>query len=195
MADTPDFLLEKVEENGVPDKLDILQRYVDEFRELNFKLEQEEDKVKALKEEIKTISRDKIPGILLPNGLSEIRLSSGDKIVIKQELRPSVTEENKAEFFKWLESIDAGEIIKNVFYFDRMEDDKMKELFTFLLSKEYSYTRKQDVHPQTMIKFFKELLGIGKSDYEEGIAEGKYKKPEDLPPCVTVFSYHETKVK
>lgn len=199
MADTPDFLMEQVEkdatENNVADKLDTLQNYVDEFRALLFKLEQEEYRLKTLKEQIKELSREKIPSILLNNGLSELRLASGDKVIIKEEVRPSVTEENKPAFFKWLESIEAGDLIKNVFYMDRMEEGKMKELFMFLMEKEYGYTRKQDVHPQTLIKFFKEYLGIGKEDYEDGIASGKYKRIDELPPCVSVFVYNETKLK
>jgi len=64
-----------------------------------------------------------------------------------------------------------------------------------LLDKEFEYDIKKDVHPATKKKYFKEILGLGQEDYEEGLKSGKYLKLSDIEIFAKIFKYHFTKLK
>ncbi len=192
MAKAPEFL--KGQEEEIQD-LDKLHEMAVRFLELEKDIDKLSDQLKEKKKLLNNYSQETIPQFLLANGLSEIRLASGEKITIKEDI--SITIKDDSAFFKFLHERKEDDIIKTFFDFGKMEVDKLNALFGFLNNDDYDYNVKKDVHAQTKKKYFKGLLGIGmdKEDYEEGLSGGEYVRKEDIAEFVKIFNYYITKVK
>jgi len=192
MTKAPAFLKgQKTEVQDLKKLHDMAVRYL----ELENEIEELNEELAGKKKEFNRYSQEEIPQFLLANGLSEIRLESGEKITIKEDI--SITIKDDREFFKFLRERNEDDIIKTFFSFDKMESDKLNELCRFLNDEEFGYEMKKDVHAQTKKKYFKGLLGMGqdKEDYEEGLLGGEYVRKEDVDGFAKIFNYYVTKVK
>lgn len=120
-------------------------------QELSQKLKDEEAKLRELLE-------IKIPETLESVGLKELKLTSGKKISIVDELAFNISEKNKPSCMKWLRDNNFDSIIKNVVsaQFAKGEDSKALQVYRELLTKGFNATHKEDVHWQTMKAFLKE---------------------------------------
>lgn len=136
-----------------------------EVGELCTQAEEQQNKVKELtkqlKEEearLKELLEYKIPETLESVGLKELKLSSGKKITIVEELAFNISEQRKASCMQWLRDNNFDSIIKNVVsaQFAKGEDDKALKIYRELLANGYNATHKEDVHYQTMKAFLKE---------------------------------------
>jgi hypothetical protein len=78
-----------------------------------------------------------------------------------------------------------------------MESTMLAKLFDFLADKEYEYNAEQKVHPMTLKKYFRDLLGVGseQAELEAGRKAGAFLKPEDVADFASVFQLFTTKVK
>ncbi len=192
MISTPEFLKNKKEEidNDSLKKLAIL---VNSYLKHQLKIEILEKKLKEEKKLFNDYNQTEIPQFLLKNGLSEIKLDTGEKITIKENI--SITIINEDLFFIFLNERKESDIIKTNFAFDRMNNDKLNSLFSFLNQFDYDYNAKKSVHSQTKTKYFKELLGIGKEDIKEGLKNKKYLRKEELELFVNIFNFYSTKIK
>jgi len=191
-AKAPAFLKgQKTEVQDLKKLHDMAVRYL----ELENEIEELNETIAEKKKQFNHYSQEAIPQFLLKNGLSEIKLDTGEKIKIKEDI--SITIKNDREFFKFLRERNEDDIIKTFFSFDKMESDKLNELCKFLNDEEFGYEMKKDVHAQTKKKYFKGLLGMGadKEDYEEGLLGGEYVRKEDVDGFVKIFNYYITKVK
>lgn len=191
---TPDFL-KTTEDSIEASELSRLQHLVKEYQDREAMVKDLEEELKHAKEAFNVIAQQEIPNILNQYGIGDIRLASGDKISVKQELSVSVKADKLLEFYKFLEDRGDTDIIKLMFQFRRMPEEKMQDLFTFLNEYGYDYEYEKGVHPQTLKKYFKELLGIGQDDQEEGIRLKRYLKPSDVNSFATFFVYYTTKIK
>ena len=188
----PDFL--KNEKEELTDaSLTKLKRLVDKFVYWAQEVEDAEEKLKEKKEMFNHLSLDLIPEFLLAAGLSEIKLASGEKVIIKEGI--SVTIKDEECFYKFLEDRNELDILKTQFDFGRIEDEQLENLFAWLMHHKYEYEVKKDVHAQTKKKYFKELLGVGAKDYEEGLKSGKYLRKEDIEIFASIFTFHSTSLK
>ncbi len=188
----PDFLKNEKEELNDASLME-LKELVDKFKKANNEVTLLEEQLKEKKKEFNHLSLDLIPEFLLAAGLSEIKLQTGEKVIIKEGI--SVTIKDEESFYKFLEDRNELDILKTQFNFGRIEEDKLENLFAWLMSNEYTYDVKKDVHAQTKAKYFRELLGIGASDYEEGLINGKYLRKEDVEIFASIFTFHATKLK
>ena len=120
-------------------------------QELSQKLKDEEAKLRELLE-------IKIPETLESVGLKELKLTSGKKISIVDELAFNISEKNKPNCMKWLRDNNFDSIIKNVVsaQFAKGEDSKALQVYRELLANGFNATHKEDVHWQTMKAFLKE---------------------------------------
>ena len=118
---------------------------------LSQELKNEEAKLRELLE-------FRIPETLESVGLKELKLTSGKKISIVDDLAFNISEKNKANCMNWLRENNFDSIIKNVVstQFAKGEDKKAIEVYRDLLSRGYNATHKEDVHWQTMKAFLKE---------------------------------------
>lgn len=193
--DAPAFLLNKGPEMIDATELDQLEHLVEVYRELDAKIAEQEEALAATKAAFRTVSQESIPTLLNQHGLSDIRLRNGAKIIVKEEASVSVPDGKKPAFFEFLKSRDEEDIIKLTVQFKKMPVEKQRELFDFLNGYDYDYEADRGVHPMTLKSYFKKLLGVGDEDRAEGVARGKYLKPQDVADVANVFTFFNTKIK
>lgn len=193
----PDFLLNDKEEKEAisTSELQQLERLV------KLQLDQEkiitdlEGKLEVAKKAFNKTSMEDIPNLLNQYALSEIKLRSGQKVIVKEGISVSIPEDKEQLFFAWLKERKEEDIIKLQIAFDKMPAEMQSDLFTFLSGYGYSYDTKKGVHHKTMESYFKRLLGVGDENREQGIKEGKYITVEKVKPFATVFSFFKTTIK
>ena len=189
-----DFL--KDDEEQVEDgALKRLSSLTDAYRTLESNIAAIEAELKLQKEAFQQIAQVEIPNLVNQYGLSEIRINDKTKIIIKQDVSVSVPETTRGDFFKFLEDRGESDIIKLMISFPRMPDQKMADLFEFLNNYEYEFNAENNVHPMTLKKYFKNLLGIGEDDQAEGVVSGKYLRMQDIEEFAKIYVYWTTKLK
>ena len=105
-------------------------------------------KCKKLKDEeakLRELLEIKIPETLESVGLKELKLTSGKKISIVDELAFNISEKNKPNCMKWLRDNDFDSIIKNVVsaQFAKGEDSKALQVYRELLAKGFNANDEQ----------------------------------------------------
>jgi len=197
MAETPKFLLSLPKEKISKDALNELSNLTTKYLSYEEDIESAELVLKELKREFNKISQEKIPELLATYGLSEIKLATGEKVIVKENASVTVPVEKQEAFYDFLKDRDEEDIIKLHFHFSRMATEKMTSLFGFLTEEEYDYDSDRGVHTQTLKKYFKELLGIGvdKEEYAIGVSDGVFLRKEDVVNIANVFTFFSTKIK
>lgn len=192
---TPDFLKNQKEEVNEA-SLELLKEAVSLFKEREKKVKELEEELKIAKEKFRQISEERIPEILGESGLSEIKLDTGEKIIVKDDLKVNVSKANESKFFLFLKNRGEDDIIKLNYKFDKdLSPDLREELDDFLIESDIEFDSEMSVHAQTKKAYFKNLLGLGKKDFEKGRETGKYLPVEKLPEWVSVYIYKKTTIK
>jgi len=179
----PDFLTGK-EEIG-DNILSELQGKVDHLLKVEAEIKDAEDALKILKKEQLRFSGEEIPTLLSQYGLSEIKLDTGQKIIVKEDL--SVTVKDSFLYHKFLRKRSHDDIIKTVFEFGKLEHDDYEKVANAIDGTGIDYNASDKVHAQTTKKYFKELIGMGDSVPEMTLG--------DLPKWVSAFVFKKTKIK
>ena len=190
----PDFIKGQAAEPVTQDTLARLSGMVAALVEVDSEIEDLELQLAVKKQERAALGGDRIPSMLSQHGLSELRLSDGRKVKIKEDLSVSVPDDKRAAFFTYLRATESEDIIKTTARFPRMEQEKLEELRGLL--GQYDAEINQEVHPQTQKKFFRDLLGVGDPDRDEGIGSGKYLRKEDplVQAMANIFVFFTTKI-
>lgn len=122
-----------------------------------------EDMLKAKKEELRLCQEQELPDAMSEAGLSQITLSSGEKISINEFYGAHISKANQQQAYQWL--VDNGHegIIKNEvsLKFGRDESAVVDETVLALKSRGLSPEVKQSIHPSTLKAFVKEQLTTG----------------------------------
>lgn len=189
--------LANASEEVTKDALMKLEGLVEQYEWYQEQIDVLEAQLKEKKQFFNKVQQEEIPNLLNQHGLSEIKLKSGKKVIVKEEASVTVPRKKEDEFYKFLESREEDDIVKLHFAFNRMEHEKVKELFTYLGERDFDYTAERKVHPQTLKKYFKELLGIGldKEERALGIKLGTYLRKQDVQDIANVFTYFKTTIK
>lgn len=147
-----------------------------ELNQLNNKLEDLNRQAKDVSLEIKRMNEEIIPNYMQELGLSEIKLSNGAKVTVKQQIFASIKKENEGQAFQWLEDHGHGDLIKTELKvnFGKGELDKAHNLRLVLRDMDIDAAVKPTVHWQTLRAFAKEQM-------EKGV-----QLPEDLIPTHVV---------
>ncbi len=135
-------------------------------RQINLEdqLEHAEEAVERLKEELREIQEKQLPDLLKEKNLSEIRLASGEKLILQEKVFASIPVENKEPAHTWLREQGFGDLIKNLvtLTFARGEDNRAKLILEELRSRGFEPQNNVSVHPQTLKAFAREQLANGK---------------------------------
>ena len=122
-----------------------------------------EDMLKAKKEELRLTQEQELPDAMSAAGLTQITLSSGEKISINEFYSAYISKANQQQAYQWL--LDNGHegIIKNEvsLKFNRGESDIVDETVLALKSRGLAPEVKQSIHPSTLKAFVKEQLTTG----------------------------------
>ena len=134
-------------------------------------LDQQEEKLKQIKAEIREIEENELPGAMTQVGLKKFELEDGSQISVKEEIFCSIPEEKRSQALNWLEENGHSEIIKHdvKVSFAKGEYDEADRLIK-VLNKEFKnidYDEKSTVHPQTLKAFAKDRYSLGQTLPEE----------------------------
>jgi len=170
MSDKPTF--EELIGNSEPNKWDsdvtndelanvssLAQKQINLTNEVS----QIEDMLKAKKEQLRLVQEQELPDALSEVGLTQIVLSSGEKISLSEFYGAHISKANQQQAYQWL--LDNGHegIIKNEvsLKFARGESAIVDETVLALKSRGLSPEVKQSIHPSTLKAFVKEQLTTG----------------------------------
>tara|TARA_R100001163_G_C5064070_1_gene201547 strand:- start:553 stop:1128 length:576 start_codon:yes stop_codon:yes gene_type:complete len=123
-----------------------------------------EEAVKAKKEEFRLTSEQELPEAMQSAGLTEIVLSTGEKISVTEFYNAHISKANQELAYKWLVENGHEGLIKNEvsLKFGREEGQVVDETVMALKSRGLSPEVRQSVHPSTLKAFVKEQLTTGK---------------------------------
>jgi len=160
--------LERVNDSGLLNIADYCQRLVDLENEASAL----EEQLKHIKEEMLSISREKIPAVMEEKNLTQLKLNDGSAIEVKPFYGISIPSmkdpDGRAQAYQWLRDNNLGDIIKNEISarFGRNEDGKALEFTKLATANGYEVQQDLSVNSQTLKATLREL----------------HEKGADLPP-------------
>lgn len=193
--ETPAFL-RKAKEESVGEIAELSSK-VQAYKLVLSRIDQVNKQLEELQKQANRLGQEEIPNLLLQHNVSEIRLQDGTKVIVKEETSCSIPDEKRSKFFAFLEEREESDIIKLQLQFKKMPQERLEMLFDFLNGYDFEYESERGVHPQTLKKYVKGLLGLDKEkeEREEGIAEGKFLRKSDIEDVLNVFTFFTTKLK
>lgn len=147
-----------------PATLERLTELCAKAQELEKEIEADEAALKEKNERLAKIVREQIPDIFLALEIEEYKLKDGSKVTVKEEIKTSITEENKPTAFMWLRENEYDGIIKtNVSAsFGKGEAELAAQARAALVAAGFDHASISDsVHPSTLKAFVKERLEAG----------------------------------
>ena len=122
-----------------------------------------EAELKAKKEELRLTSEQELPDAMQQAGLTQITLSSGEKISINEFYNAHISKANQEKAYEWLATNGHERLIKNevLLKFGREETEVVDETVSALQSRGLSPEVRQSVHPSTLKAFVKEQITSG----------------------------------
>lgn len=119
-----------------------------------------EQRLKESKESARQLREEAIPAALTELGVTEIRLLSGEKVSMQQDVYASIPTEKKIEAFDWLEEHNFGGLIKTEVSvaFGKGEIDSAVELQRRLREQGLAPEFSRAVHAQTLKAWLRERL-------------------------------------
>jgi|TARA_R110000796_G_scaffold9012_4_gene31047 hypothetical protein len=122
-----------------------------------------EEGLKAKKEELRLTSENELPDAMQSAGLTQITLTTGEKISIASFYNAHISKANQEKAYEWLTSNGHEGLIKNevLLKFGREEIEVVDQTVSALQARGLSPEVRQSVHPSTLKAFIKEQLGAG----------------------------------
>ena len=122
-----------------------------------------EANLKAKKEELRLTSEQELPDAMQEVGLTEIILSTGEKISVKEFYNAHISKANQAVAYKWLVANGHESLIKNdvLLKFDRGEAEKVDQTVSALKARGLAPEVRQSVHHSSLKAFVKEQFTAG----------------------------------
>lgn len=178
---------ENIFEEIEPINEDSLKIITENCRKMVFlegEVERLEESLKTKKKLLEVISRQVIPAIFNESGISELKLSSGAVVSVKDKLKSSITATNNfVAYENMIEAEGGGEDavnkISSLFKQKLVIEDYPEDLLQDLLDRGVPYEDKKEIHWQTLNKYCRERLESGKH----------------IPEGISCFQYQETSIK
>lgn len=119
--------------------------------------------LKACKEKARNLREEVLPSIMQELELSEIRLDTGERVTVKQDVFMELTNEAKPRAYEWLDNNGFGSLIKTavISTFGRADIEEAKVLVHELSKRGNNVQLKMDIHYQTMKAWLREQLAEG----------------------------------
>ena len=179
-----DHLTEHSDEMISKDKLEELTDFCLLYKSLQSELQELETKLKEKQKELEDVSRISIPNILNKLMLSELKLSTGEKIIVEEKIKASIAKKNTLLAYKNMILTEGGnkqaeEKVNSLFKTETVLENSTDETLQILINEGISYDLKRSIHHQTLSKYCRGLLESGKP----------------IPEGIAVFQYQETKIK
>lgn len=193
-----DYLVEDLEavanEAPAQDSLQRLNTLVNKYKEQQETIERLEEQLSQAKTAFFKTAKEDIPNLLMQNGLSEIKLPSGEKVSVKMEVVPTIT--NMEEFAQFLTERGEGSILKTQMELGKLDPSIVNSIRKMLVEKLDLYPDiKQTVHPMTLKKYIKELCLLNDSNPMFDENDDTHIPLQNLPKCVSAFTFYNTSIK
>lgn len=122
-----------------------------------------EQDLKDAKERARVLREETIPAAMQEMGLEEVKLETGQKISIKQDVYASIPAASKGAAYDWLNEHGFGGLIKVEVSatFAKGEQDAALELHKQLQQQGLQPDLDQSVHAQTLKAFLREQIAAG----------------------------------
>lgn len=122
-----------------------------------------EQDLKDAKERARVLREETIPAAMQEMGLEEVKLETGQKISIKQDVYASIPAASKGQAYDWLNEHGFGGLIKVEVSatFAKGEQDAALELHKQLQQQGLQPDLDQSVHAQTLKAFLREQIAAG----------------------------------
>tara|TARA_R100000935_G_scaffold58613_1_gene96565 strand:+ start:1322 stop:1897 length:576 start_codon:yes stop_codon:yes gene_type:complete len=150
--------------NNVTDgELNIVSNLANKQLKLAMEVAELEASFKAKKEELRLTSEQELPDAMQAAGLTQITLSSGEKISINEFYNAHISKANQEKAYEWLVTNGHEGLIKNevLLKFGREETGVVDETVSALQARGLSPEVRQSVHPSTLKAFVKEQFTTG----------------------------------
>lgn len=127
-------------------------------------VEATEEKLKEAKKQLRKIQEGLLPDTMAAAGVEELKLQTGQRIVIEEFVSCSVTKDKKPKVLAYLRGIGSGDLIKNEVSvpFQAGDDDKAQALVTQLDELGFLATQDETVHTGTLKAWIKDRMKEGK---------------------------------
>lgn len=164
--EAPNWLEEQAEENEAAKPKDSLAQIVELGEILVAAKAAEDEAKKALddaKREVYRLETETLPALMEEVGIEEIRLSTGQRVVLTQDVKCGLTEATKAAAIAWLTKEGFDGIVKTevAVAFSREDRELAGKLLQELSSSGWSPEAKESVHASTLKSFVKEQMKAG----------------------------------
>lgn len=165
------------------DSLQKLNALVTRYEELESEIFMAENLLEDLNKELLAISRGRIPELLNEAQLSEVKIASGKKIVVKDKVHASIAKSRIHEAYTQMveaeEDDTAKEATRGLFKEQLTLSDTSEETKQMLIDSGVPYEEALTIHHQTLGKYCRQRLESGQT----------------VPEAISVFQYQETKIK
>lgn len=191
-----DYLMETLDEaaNQGPeqDSLARLKALVDLYKEQKEAVETLEEELSQAKNAFYKTSKELIPNLLMQNGLSEIKLPTGEKVQVKMDVSPTITD--MEAFSKFLDERGESNILKTQMELGKLDGSIVRKIKQLLIENLDMYPDiKQTVHPMTLKAYIKNLCLLNEQD--PSFDGYDHIALQDLPKCISAFTYYNTTIK
>ena len=131
---------------------DQLSKEINTLQEIKQEIENQENKIKEMKEREKYYSTMIIPDLMSQLNLKTLKLKDGSEISIKDIFGVSIIAAKKQEAHNWLRTNGLGSIVKNeiTVKFGLNEDNKAEQYASLARGQGYDPDRKVTVHAGTL---------------------------------------------
>ena len=150
--------------NDVTDgELSVVSGLANKQLELALQVSELEANLKAKKEELRLTSEQELPDAMQAAGLTQITLSTGEKISINEFYKAHISKANQEKAYEWLVSNGHQGLINKqlLLKFGREETEVVNQTVSALQSRGLSPEVRQSIHPSTLRAFIKEQFTSG----------------------------------
>lgn len=162
------------------DKLERLQKLVDEVEDVKSDVDYYTEELGKAEEKLKGLLRDTIPNLMEEIGMSKVTTMDGMNVEVTPKANPSIKAENKSAAYQWLKDHDFGGLIKSkiTVEFGKGEEDDAAEALAALEDIGVTAGLEESIHAQTLKSWVNERLEAG----------------EEIPETIGVHQFKEAKI-
>jgi hypothetical protein len=146
------------------DSVKSISEKCNQLKDLQKQIDDEEEKLKTLKNKSRDLEERIIPEMMQEAGVSLLKLADGSSVEVKPFYAAKIPESRVDEAFGYLRSNGFEDLIKNTVTasFGRGQDNQVSELISVCEKFGFNYNKKEKVEPMTLKAFVKEQVEGGK---------------------------------
>lgn len=152
---------------AAPVGLDAIVALAENALKLEERIKNGEELLKQLREQHRAITENDLPEAMDALDVEEFKLANGRKVTITQSFHPNISEDHRPLAFEWLRKRGHDGIIKRHVSVefgkgeDKIANRLLMNLRKYKTLAQNSIKDREQVHPQTLKSFVKEMIETG----------------------------------